>query len=172
MPTSSAHRRVGWDAALLAIVFLVGGCNAKPAPDDERTVSAHASAFEERLTGRWTWVRSSGGWPRRTSTPETKRVAYSIQFGPSGKYVERRDGEALFISRYHVEPGFAFDTEDRPFVVVRTDSSAFFAMFSPLQRHPIERLSADTLVLSDGASDGWWHVFVRWREPAGGARRR
>ncbi|MEJ2679014.1 MAG: hypothetical protein P8174_08070, partial [Gemmatimonadota bacterium] len=159
-------------ATLSAIVFLVSGCDAKPAQNGERTVAASAPAIEQDLMGRWIWVRSSGGWLAKTINPHTQRAAYSIQFGPSGKYVERRDGQALFISRYRVEPGFAFATEDRPVVVVRTDSTVFFDMFSPAQGHPIDRLSADTLVLFDEGSDGWWHVFVRWRDPTAGRARR
>lgn len=68
--------------------------------------------------------------------------------------------------------GFAFASGQRPVVMMKADSSVFFAMFSPAQGHPIRRLSADTLVMIDEGTDGWLHVFVRWRKPTGNGRKR
>lgn len=157
---------------LLVFGLLVNGCNAKAAEDEERTAASSTQAFEEHLVGRWTWVRSQGGWLDTTLTPETEEASYSVEYGPSGEYVERKDGRVLVSGRYRVEPGFAFNTGDRPVVVLRPDSSVFFWVFSPPEGQPIARLSSDTLVLFDEGSDGWLHVFARLEDSTTNTQRR
>ena len=78
---------------LAAVVLRVAGCDGSP--------TAHG---DDRVVGRWEWVRATGGIAGTERTPETEGVGRQLRFEPDGSVELWRDGDLQVRTSYRIRP--------------------------------------------------------------------
>ncbi len=153
---------IPWGAAgLLMLAVVVAGCRdgvgrpQDPAPQDPPSSKVKPTPA---LVGTWNWLVTSGGIAGGPITPGTCRCSQKLFFRVDSTYQFFKWDSTLEEGRYSVFRR-AFPRGDTSWVV---------------QLHPPDRThwppyyfvdttAHDTLRISDGAADGYSHVFFRIR---------
>ena len=123
----------------VAVVLLIGGCK-----------SASTDPAENRLSGSYQWIRSSGGIAGRTMTPASEN--YSVRFTFSGNQV----------TIFRNDSSKATST-----VTVRGDEVTYqpalsvFLFDQGIDVQTLRVFPGDTIALADPCCDRFEHVFVR-----------
>jgi len=102
------------------------------------------------LLGKWNWIKSVGGFTGGTFTPQTERHTSAIRFGADSSYKVYRNDSLVISSTFSLRE----ETINGGTVEILR-----YQLVAPAQI--ISRLDADTLILSDDASDGFTSTWNR-----------
>ena len=112
--------------------------------------SASTDPADDRLSGTYEWIRSSGGIAGVTMTPSSER--YRVRFTFSGNQVAAFRNDSLKATSTMTVRGDE---------VTYQPSISVFPFDGGIDAQTIRALPGDTIALADPCCDRFEHVFVR-----------
>lgn len=109
------------------------------------------SSGERGLAGTWMWVRSEGGFSNTIHTPSSTGDHIDMELRADGKYIIRTNNTVSSEGTYSTsEQRCIHDHREKPYISFSNDHGLM-----------IERITADSLYVSDEFFDGFNKVYIR-----------
>jgi hypothetical protein len=129
---------------VLILSLLVLSCHKEPTSVD------NAQAIT--LTGKWQWIRSSGGIGGQTIIPPAGTVVIQT-YSSDGVFSQSRNDTLQTTSHYSIKKQKTIYSTDSLDVIVYQDST--------LTKQVILYLSVDTLSVGDNMYDGYGSIYKK-----------
>lgn len=106
---------------------------------------------EKGLAGTWMWVRSDGGLSYNIQTPASTGDHIDMELHADGKYIIRKNNSVNSEGTYTTSlQRCIHDHKDKPYISFSNDQGLM-----------IERITIDSLYVSDEFFDGFNRIFIR-----------
>lgn len=106
---------------------------------------------DEGLAGTWMWVRSNGGLSYSVQTPASTGDHIDMELQADGKYTIHKNNSVSSEGTYSTRiQRCIHDHKDKPYISFSNDQGLM-----------IERITTDSLYVSDEFFDGYNRVYIR-----------
>jgi hypothetical protein len=131
--------------AFIAFVLLSSTCKkAMQVPDPEL----------EKIFGKWSWVRTSGGFAGKTITPVSEGYTARFEFNSDGTYKKYKNETLTEQKKFSFLQATSINNH-QPVWVISFDGSAL--------KMAVSFSGNDTLILNEQAYDGFSHTYIRMK---------
>ena len=129
------HLRTKFILGLIIIIFIVAACRKE-----------NNETFNEKLNGKWIWVKSIGGFGGQTYTPQSTGETIIIEFMNDSIYKEYYNGNLSL---------------NTTFIIDSIDGVSLIKYKNKVPSSIIDHLDGIHLILRDYATDSYVSTYTR-----------